>query len=94
MGSVNEPTNKQSPGRSSVAQQPTEGRHMAELSFKVQEMTDGTAAKAITREVRKLGGIAGVQVDSHTGWVLITAHRIDSDAIRRAISNAGYDAQL
>ena len=67
---------------------------MAELSFKVQEMTDGNAAKVITREVRKLGGIAGVQVDSHTGWVLITGDRIDSDAIRRAISTAGYDAEL
>jgi copper chaperone CopZ len=67
---------------------------MAELSFKVPEMTDGNAAKAITREVRKLNGIAEVQIDPHTGWILITGRRIDSDAVRRAISNAGYDAQL
>lgn len=94
MGGVNQPTHEQSLGPSGAAQPPTEGRHMAELSFKVPEMTDGNAAKAITREVRKLGGIAEVQIDSHTGWVLITGHRIDSDAIRRAISNAGYDAHL
>lgn len=93
MRSVNQPTHKQSPGPKRCTQ-PTEGRHMAELSFKVHEMTDGNAAKAITREVRKLADIAEVQIDSHTGWVLITGHRIDSDAIRRAISNAGYDAQL
>ena len=67
---------------------------MAELSFKVPQMTDGNAAKVITREVRKLGGIAEVQIDPHTGWVLITGERIDSDAIRRAITNAGYSAQL
>jgi copper chaperone CopZ len=67
---------------------------MAELSFKVPEMTDGNAAKAITREVRKLDGIAEVQIDPHTGWILITGQRIDSDAVRRAISNVGYDAQL
>ena len=67
---------------------------MAELSFKVPEMTDGSAAQAITREVRKLQGIAQVQIDPHTGWVLITGQRIDSDAIRRAIAKAGYDAQL
>lgn len=67
---------------------------MAELNFKVPEMTDGSAAKAITREVRKLQGIAQVQIDPHTGWVLITGQRIDCDAIRRAVSQAGYDAQL
>ena len=67
---------------------------MAELSFKVPEMTDGNAAKAITREVRKLNNIAEVQIDPYTGWILITGQRIDSDAVRRAISKAGYDAQL
>ena len=67
---------------------------MAELNFKVPEMTNGGAAKAITREVRKLQGIAEVQIDPHTGWVLITAQRIDSDAIRRAITGAGYRPQL
>jgi copper chaperone CopZ len=94
VGSVNQPTHKQSLEHASVAPEPTGGRQMAELSFKVPEMTDGNAAKAITREVRKLADIAEVQIDSHTGWVLITGHRIDSDAIRRAISNVGYDAQL
>ena len=67
---------------------------MAELSFKVPEMTDGKAAKAITREVRKLPGIAQVQIDPHTGWVLITGQHIGSDAIRQAITDAGYRAQL
>ena len=94
MGSVNQPTHKQSLEHASVAQEPTGGRQMAELSFKVPQMTNGNAAKVITREVRKLGGIAEVQIDPHTGWVLITGQRIDSDAIRRAISNAGYSAQL
>ena len=67
---------------------------MAELNFKVPEMTDGEAVKAITREIRKLGDIAEVQIDPHTGWVLVTGQRIDSTAIRQAISTAGYDAQL
>jgi copper chaperone CopZ len=67
---------------------------MAELSFKVPQMTDGNSAKTITREVRKLGGIAAVQIDPHTGWVVISGEHIDSAAIRRAIAKAGYEAQL
>ena len=67
---------------------------MAELCFKVPEMNSGDSVKAITGEVRKLDGISEVQIDLHTGWVVITGERIDSDAIRRAVSEAGYQAEL
>jgi copper chaperone CopZ len=67
---------------------------MAELCFKVPEMTGGDSVKVITRQVRKLDGISAIQIDVHTGWVVITGQRIDSEAIRRAITQAGYEAQL
>lgn len=67
---------------------------MAELSFKVPDVLDGEAVKAITGAVRKVEGVAGVEVDPHTGWVVITGERIDTSAIRAAVGEAGYAAEL
>lgn len=67
---------------------------MAELCFKVPDLEDGEPVKAITAAVRRVDGISGVEVDPHTGWVVVTADRIDADAIRRAIGEAGYEAEL
>ena len=67
---------------------------MAELCFKVPRLADGEAVKAITGAVRQVDGIAGVEIDPHTGWVVITGERIDTDAIRRAVGSAGYEAEL
>jgi copper chaperone len=77
-----------------VSQADQNGRELAELCFKVPAMTDGNSVKAITGEVRRLDGISEVQIDLHTGWVVITGQQIDSEAIRRAVSDAGYEAQL
>ncbi|MDQ3767691.1 MAG: heavy-metal-associated domain-containing protein [Actinomycetota bacterium] len=67
---------------------------MAELCFKVPEMTDGHGVKAITDEVRQIAGVSGVEIDLHTKWIVITGDRIDTEAIRRAVRRAGYDAEL
>ena len=67
---------------------------MAELCFKVPDVTDGGGVKAITAQVRQLDGVSGVEIDLHTKWVVITGGRIDTEAIRRAVRRAGYDAEL
>lgn len=67
---------------------------MAELCFKIPEMADGDGVKAITRHVRHIDGVSGVEVDLHTKWVVITGDRIDTDAIRHAVRQAGYNAEL
>jgi copper chaperone CopZ len=68
---------------------------MAELCFKVPGMkADGDGVKAITGLVRQIGGVSGVEIDPHTMWVVITGERIDTEAIRRAVRQAGYDAEL
>ena len=67
---------------------------MAELCFKVPHLADGEAVKAITAAVRQVDGIAGVEIDPHTGWVVVTGDRIDTDAIRGAVGSAGYEAEL
>ena len=67
---------------------------MAELCFKVPAMADGGSVKSITTAIRGLDGISEIHIDLHTRWVVITGDHIDSDAIRRAIGHAGYEAQL
>lgn len=67
---------------------------MAELTFKVPGMTAGNGAKAITRTIRRLNGVTAVEVDLHTGWVVVVADRIDTDAIRAAVDEAGYSAEI
>jgi copper chaperone CopZ len=67
---------------------------MAELCFKIPQLTDGDGVKAITRHVRGILGVSGVEIDLHTKWVVITGDRIETDAIRQAVLRAGYDAEL
>lgn len=67
---------------------------MAELCFKVPNMADGDGIKAITGEVRQVDGVSGVEIDLHTKWVVITGDRIDTDTIRHAVRQAGYEAEL
>lgn len=67
---------------------------MAELSFKVPEMSCGECVTTITTAIRRLDGISGVEIDLHKKWVVVTGDRIDSEAIRRAVGDAGYEAEL
>ena len=67
---------------------------MAEICFRVPELTDGDGVRAITGQVRQIDGVTAVEIDLHTRWIVITSERIDIDAIRRAVRRAGYDAEL
>jgi copper chaperone CopZ len=67
---------------------------MAELCFKIPQLTDGDGVKEITRHVREILGVSGVEIDLYTRWIVITGERIDTDAIRQAVLRAGYDAEL
>jgi copper chaperone CopZ len=67
---------------------------MAELCFKVPEVTDGDGVKAITGQIRQVEGVSGVEIDLHTRWIVITGKRIDTEAIREAVRQAGFDAEL
>ena len=67
---------------------------MAELCFRVPEITDGEGIKAITGEVRRIQGVSSVEIDPHTKWVVITGDHIDTEAIRRAVRQAGYRPEL
>jgi copper chaperone len=71
-----------------------QGDEMADLSFRVPQMNCGHCVKNLTRTLRAVEGIAGVEVDLHTKWVVVTGDHIDSEAIRRAVSDAGYEPEL
>ena len=67
---------------------------MAELSFRIPELSTGDGVKAVTGQVRRIDGVSGVEIDLHTKWVVITGERIDSEAIKNAIRQAGYAAEF
>ena len=67
---------------------------MAELSFRVPELSDGDAVKAITGRLRQIEGVSGVEIDLHTRWVVVTGQRIEPEKIRQAILQLGYVAEV
>ena len=66
---------------------------MAELCFRVRSLT-GDSARTVTAAIRNLGGVSGVEIDLHTSWVLVLGDRIDTTAIRKALHEAGHEAEL
>jgi copper chaperone CopZ len=80
--------------RAGPADETKEDTFMAELSFKVPQMSRGDCVTAITTALRRLDGVSGIEVDLHTKWVVVTGDWIDSEAIRRAVDQAGYKAEL
>jgi copper chaperone len=67
---------------------------MAELSFRVPQMSCGSCVTTLSTALREVEGIAGVEVDLHTKWVVVTGDHIDSDGVRKAVHAAGYEAEL
>ena len=67
---------------------------MAELSFRIPELSTGNGVKAVTAQVRQINGVSGVEIDLHTKWVVVTGERIEIEAIRDAIRQAGYAAEF
>ena len=62
--------------------------------FDVKEMTCGNCAKHVTKAVQTAQPGAEVNVDLASGKVTVTPAPQDPDAIAKAITEAGYPAQL
>ena len=63
------------------------------LTYRVDGMTCDHCKAAVTEEVTKVAGVAGVDVDLDTKLVRISGAQVDRDAVVAAIDEAGYDAE-
>jgi copper chaperone CopZ len=63
-------------------------------TFKVEKMSCGGCVKHVTRAVQSVAAGADVAVDLTTGKVDVTPAPQDTQAVIRAITEAGYPATL
>lgn len=65
---------------------------MAIESYQVKGMTCSHCVAAVTKELSKLDGVSGVEVDLASGRVTVeTARPLASDAVAAAVDEAGYE---
>lgn len=58
--------------------------------YRVEGMTCGHCAGSVSAEVGKVSGVTGVTVDLADGTVAVRGSGFDDDAIRAAVTEAGY----
>lgn len=65
---------------------------MSEATYMVGGMTCGHCANSVTRELRRLTGVSGVDVEVDSGRVVVTSARpLGEDAVRVAVAEAGFE---
>ncbi|MGH9186440.1 MAG: heavy-metal-associated domain-containing protein [Acidimicrobiales bacterium] len=65
---------------------------MITTTFTIKGMTCGHCVSAVSQEIGKLDGVAGVAVELETGRVTVTSDAtLDTDIVRAAINEAGYE---
>jgi copper ion binding protein len=63
-----------------------------ETVYTVKGMTCGHCVNAVSAEIGKLDGVAGVTVDLATGAVTVTSEApLDRAAVAAAVEEAGYE---
>ncbi|HEY2715783.1 MAG TPA: cation transporter [Solirubrobacterales bacterium] len=63
----------------------------AERTYEVLGMTCGHCVASVQEEVSELPDVKQVKVDLDTGLLTVTGAEIDDDAVRAAVSEAGYE---
>ncbi|MEU8259209.1 copper ion binding protein [Micromonospora sp. NPDC048999] len=67
---------------------------MVTTTYQVQGMTCEHCVKSVSAEVGAIPGVSDVQVDLAAGSVTVTSEGpLDTDAVRAAVDEAGYDLQ-
>lgn len=65
---------------------------MISTEFKVEGMTCGHCAQAVTTEIKKLAGVTEVHVTVDAGLVKVDSDAaLDVDAVAAAVDEAGYE---
>ncbi len=65
-----------------------------QLTYSVPGMSCGHCEASVKQEVSGLAGVDAVDVDLKTKLVRVSGEPLDDAAIRAAIDEAGYDAEL
>jgi copper ion binding protein len=65
---------------------------MSEITYTVPGMHCGHCKAAVENEVGRVPGVSTVDVDLETKLVVVRGERLEDDAIRAAIDEAGYEA--
>ena len=59
--------------------------------YRVDGMSCSHCVAAVTREVGRVAGVVGVDVDLDTGTVTVRGGGVDPAAVRAAVDEAGYE---
>ena len=65
---------------------------MNEITYTVPEMSCGHCEAAVRAELQEVAGVESVAVDLDTKLVVVRGERLDDQALRGAIDQAGYQA--
>ena len=64
---------------------------MTDTTYTVTGMTCSHCADAVTSEVSAVPGVSSVDVTVETGTVVVHGEKLDDQAVRAAIDEAGYE---
>ncbi len=67
---------------------------MNELIYSVPGMSCGHCEHAVSTELQTVEGVESVDVDLETKLVTVRGHDLDDQALRAAIDEAGYEAEI
>jgi len=67
---------------------------MNELTYSVPGMSCGHCEHAVSTELQTVDGVESVDVDLETKLVTVRGRDLDDQALRAAIDEAGYEAEI
>ena len=67
---------------------------MNEFTYRVAGMSCGHCEQAVSTELQAVEGVEAVDVDLETKLVTVRGHDLDDQALRAAIDEAGYEAEI
>jgi copper chaperone len=65
---------------------------MTEITYSVPDMSCAHCERAISSELKSVGGVESVAVDLETKLVTVRGSTLNDAALRAAIEEAGYEA--
>lgn len=67
---------------------------MSEITYRVPGMSCAHCEHAVSSELQQVPGVESVDVELETKRVVVRGERLDDQALRAAIEEAGYEAAV